>query len=107
MTTVNQVFRIIKGSRGPALKIQVSKDISSATSKVFTMVSVKDGTIKVSQKAAAFITDGTDGGIQYSWAADDVDTVGDYYGWFEITLNSKIEKYPTDGWLAVKVIDPS
>jgi len=76
-------------------------DLSDA-SVDFIMYDLVTGTEKVN--ADATIVTATSGLVQYSWAAGDTDTVGTYYGEFEITYaDSTTLTCPNDEHIVVKV----
>jgi len=54
--------------------------------------------------AAATITDAANGVVVYTWAAGDTDTVGWYWGEFEVTYSdTTVETFPNSGYISVKV----
>jgi len=52
----------------------------------FRMRAAKSSTLKVD--AAATIVTATEGKVRYDWGAADVDTAGEFYSWWRITLPS-------------------
>jgi hypothetical protein len=64
----------------------------------FRMISAA-GTIKVNDQAATIVTRGTaltgaPAEVRYDWAAADVDTAGEYVGWFIRTDGGLTEHFP-------------
>jgi hypothetical protein len=56
--------------------------------------------------AASFVTDGSDGAVEYEWQAGDLDTPGDYLGEFVITFGGgDVQTVPNDDYIRVKVVD--
>lgn len=65
----------------------------------FRMVSVFAGTVKVNDQPATIVSLGslvtnTPAEVRYDWAAADVDTAGEYAGWFTRTLAGETEHFP-------------
>lgn len=83
------------GDLAPPIEQTITSDgepvnISSASAKKFKMRLVGSSTLKVNADAA-FITDGSDGGLRYVWTGTDTDTAGDYLCWWEVTISSKVQ----------------
>lgn len=87
MEPAEPTFTIKQNDRRKYLKV-TAYDSTGAVIDLTGMTAVfnmwfKDGhTIKVS-RAAVDITDPTNGEMEYRWAADDTDTVGEFEGEFE------------------------
>jgi hypothetical protein len=64
-------------------------------SVVFHMVK-QDGTVKVNSQAASIVSAAA-GTVSYAPTANDVDTAGEYFGWFIITESGKTDHFPHDG----------
>jgi BppU N-terminal domain len=85
------------GNRSPSLTYTftvdgIPFDLTGATVK-FKMRAERTSTLKVN--TAAVIVSPTAGTVRYDWAAIDVDTPGDFIGWWEVTLPSaKIQESP-------------
>ena len=65
-------------------------DVSTAT-VTFNMRPVGSSTQTVDGGTTGYLTDGTDGGVYYNWAAGDVDTAGTFLVWWEVTVSSKVQ----------------
>lgn len=79
-----------KGNRSPSvtdtIKVDdVAFDLTGSTVK-FRMRLETSSTLKVD--AAATVVNPSAGTVRYDWVAADVDTVGDYVGWWQVTLPS-------------------
>ena len=70
----------------------------STSSFQFRMISKSTGAVKVNN-ATAIIEDADNGAVRYDWAAADVDTAGEYWGWFiQIeTASGRKARFPVDG----------
>jgi hypothetical protein len=94
-----------KGARSPSLsdtlKVDnVAFDLTGSTVK-FKMRLESSATLKVD--TAATIVAPTAGTVRYDWAAIDVDTGGDYLGWWEVTLpGGKLQDTPR---FSIRVLD--
>ena len=62
----------------------------------FYLADIATGTIKVNGAAAAIVTAAT-GQVRYDWTAPDIDTVGEYWGWFVRTTAGKKAHHPGQG----------
>jgi hypothetical protein len=78
-------------------------DLTAATSAEFHMVPVGSSTAKVD--AAAVISIPSAGEVQYVWQGTDTDTIGDYYGEFEVLWATKTETFPNDGHLIIRIVE--
>lgn len=91
-------LRIAKDTRSPSLTDTltvdgVAFDLTGSTVK-FKMRAVGSATLKV-DTAAVVVTPDTAGTVRYDWAAADVDTAGDYLGWWQVTLpGGKTQDHP-------------
>lgn len=84
---------IVKGDRQPSITATLVNcgDLSGATAR-FIMID-QAGTIKVD--ASAVIADADAKKVRYDWGENDTDTVGVYYGEFEITYaDGKKQTFP-------------
>lgn len=79
-------------------------DLTGAQSVKFTMASVP-GKPKVSAANAAVVGDATEGTVEYTWQAADMDRAGDYSGYFLAVLaNGDVVSYPPkDDYILVRV----
>lgn len=78
-------------------------DLTDATVK-FRMVDAS-GAVVVSAGTVS-ITNALAGEVSYSWAAGDVDTVGEYRGEFSATLfGGGKAHFPNDGYIDIRIID--
>lgn len=81
------------GNRSPSITETitidgVAFDLSSSTVK-FKARAAGSSTLKVD--TAATIVSALAGTVRYDWAAADVDTAGDYLGWWEVTTGGKVQ----------------
>ncbi len=67
----------------------VAVDLSSSTVK-FKMRAIGESTLTV-DASATIASPATAGNVSYAWAAADVDTAGEYLGWWEVTTGGKIQ----------------
>ncbi|MBX9790183.1 MAG: phage baseplate upper protein [Pirellulales bacterium] len=75
-------------------------DLTGST-VAFRMVNAA-GTVKINN-AAAVIESAATGEVRYDWAAGDVDTAGEFWGWFIRTQGGKTEHYPSGASFAVLI----
>ena len=76
--------------------------VLAATDTVaFRMILISDGSVKVANQAATVVSVGsaatkTPAQVRYDWAAADVDTAGEYAGWFiRTSLAGTTEHFPS------------
>lgn len=90
-------IQIWKGNRLPALAATITVDGSAfdltGSTVTFSMRPVHSGTLKVNG-ATATITTAASGMVGYSWQSTDVDTVGDYVGWWTYNSGGKSQDTP-------------
>lgn len=77
------------GNRSPSLTDTITVDgdafnLTGATVK-FRMRLESSSTLKVDANASV-VGDATNGNVRYDWQAADVDTAGEYVGWWRVTL---------------------
>ena len=74
---------------------------------VWSMRGKSDRVLKVDQKSASIVNSpGTDGKVEYTWAAADVDLSGEFEGEWQVTFSGgKIQTYPNDRHAQVRVVD--
>lgn len=82
--------RIFKDTTAPSLTDSITVngaafDLTTSTVK-FRMRAVGSSTLKVD--AAATVVTAASGDVRYDWVSADVDTAGDYLGWWRVTLPS-------------------
>jgi hypothetical protein len=81
-----------------------AKDLTTASGVDFHMKDPTSDVAKVDKSAA--IDDAANGEVSYSWAAEDVDTTGEFESEFELTWDDgDTETFPKDGYLDVKILD--
>ncbi len=80
----------------------VPVNLSGATI-TFRMISRADGSVKIAN-AAAIIENAAEGRVRYEWAANDVNTAGDYWAWFIRSNGSTVERYPTGFQLLIHMV---
>ena len=102
------IFRIKKDDTLPYLAIQIKDSAGAAynltnCSVEFHMSSTIGGATKVN--AAAVVTLAASGHVEYRWAVGDTDTVGLYYGEFQVTTpGGAIFTVPVKNNLTIDVI---
>lgn len=107
--------RHAKGARQPSLYGQILSDglpvnLAGAT-VTFYMRPIGSSTPKVNGAAAVIDTPST-GSVHYAWAAADVDTAGNYLGWWRVTTAGQYEDTPefliivTDHVLTTAYVSP-
>ncbi len=75
-------------------------DLDSATVKFYMQTESGD----LTANGAATIIESSNGIVQYSWETGDTENEGVHYAEFEVTYSSgKIETFPSDGYIKVKV----
>lgn len=95
-----------QNDRLPPLEVTIKKtdgtalDLTGATAK---LIMVNEATDKVKIAAAATVKDATNGVVEYSWAAGDTNTVGDYRAEIELTLGGLTRTAPSVGYIPVKI----
>lgn len=86
------------GKRQPPLESTIQTDSSAdalpaGATVTFSMRAVGSSTLKVSAAAATVVSEPLNQ-VRYDWAAADVDTAGDYLGWFTVTISGQTEDTP-------------
>jgi len=80
-------------------------DLTDATATFTMVLADNDRTVKVDE-AEAEVYEATNGEVRYNFVASDVDTVGEYYGFFEITYSGgKKQTVPADDSLKIIIGD--
>ena len=102
-------FNIKQGNRLPTLRVQcldgdgVPVDLATAVAQTFSMRHSDTSVVKVTAGACTIIST-TDGIVDYAWAANDVDTAGDYEGEVTVTFGaSKASTFPGQGRIGVHI----
>ncbi len=82
-------------------------DLTDATEVNFIMQAQDSDTPKINTKGntPAQIVNPTNGQVRYSWIGTDTDTVGSYYGEFEVDWSPKLQTFPNTGFIVIKIID--
>lgn len=102
-------FYLKKGDRLPKLRSTlvdgdgVAINLTGAT-VAFRMRPRTGGALKVN--AAAAIVTAASGIVEYSWAAADVDTAGDFDGEFAVTLAGLVQTVPASGFVLITIAAP-
>ncbi len=73
--------------------------LGAAETVAFRMVKISDSSVKVNNQVAVIVSRGatatlTPAQVRYDWAAGDVDTAGEYAGWFIRTSAGATEHFP-------------
>ena len=92
-TLISLSARLLDGTRTPI-------DLSTDT-VVFRMVPAIGGTPKI-DGATAVIEDAAAGLVRYDWSSADVDTAGQFYGWFIRTRGDLVEHFPIGRLLRIE-----
>lgn len=69
----------------------------------FRMRNHGNGHIAVAGAAAEVVGDATDGNVRYVWQAGDTDQPGEYRAEWIVTIDSKQQTVPNDGWVPVVI----
>ena len=104
---MSETFYIKQNDTSPALRYALIPTVNlTGASVVFNMRPRGSTTVKVSRQTATVVAPATSGIVEYSWAAADTDTMGDYEAEFEITYSdATVETFPNASYIAVKVTD--
>jgi hypothetical protein len=84
------------GNRNPSITETITKDdgtvvdLTSAT-VTFSMRALRSSTLKVAAAAATIVGSPTLGTVRYDWAANDVNTAGQYLVWWTVTIGGKTQ----------------
>ena len=102
-------FKIKKSDTRPPLNVQLlynngsAVDLSSST-VYFNMGALIDRSAYTS--GACVITGSTTGNCNYNWSTSDTDTVGDYWGEFEVNWgNGSIMTLPNNDNLKIQIYE--
>lgn len=107
MSSTN-IHTIKQGDTAPAVEGTVYErdgvTIQDLTGATVTFSMSKNGSVKINN-AVASVANAPAGLVQYSWAASDTDTPGDYDGEFRITFASGlIERVPNNKNLVIRIV---
>lgn len=99
-----------KGDRRPYLSVTIKDrdtdtvvNLTGLTVKFYMVTADTTRTIKVNGTSCT-VTDATNGVVEYRWAANDTNTVQQYYGWFQITYgDSTLASVPPDDSLIIDI----
>ncbi len=104
MSSVIETFTIKRGDTSPTLQYELSPTPNLTGATVVLNMKTTSGTATITRAAVDVVGDATDGIVEYEWISADTDTVGVYNAEFEVTYsNGKIETFPNDGYIRVKV----
>lgn len=104
METVDLVRNCrLKPIRAELFSNGVARNLTTST-VTFRMVSRNDPTTVKIAAGACVIEDAANGVVRYDPSAADVDTSGDYYGWFIETQNGKSDRWPKDTELLIRIL---
>jgi len=84
-------IKIVQNDTLPVLNATITQDgapvdLTGAAVK-FYMINAETEAVKINGASCSIIS-AEDGQVRYSWAGTDTDTVGDYWGEFEVTFPS-------------------
>lgn len=86
-----------KSNRNPSLTDTIEVDGAAfdltGSTVTFSMRLESSDTLKVSAQSATVVSAAA-GTVRYDWAAGDVDTAGDYVGWWTVTTSGKTQDTP-------------
>jgi len=87
-----------------AESIVLDCSVAEVSGVTFTM-KVQGGAVKIDTADADLTTDGTDGKVEYHWAAGDTDTTGLYDAEFEVTfVGGGTQTFPHDSNLLIEIV---
>jgi len=108
-------FRIRENDTRPTLSVTLVSDADgiphnlTGATVVFSMSSIIGGTPKISE-AAVTVVSAINGQVRYDWQAIDTDTLGTFYGEFEVTFaDGTILTFPekdsngTGGYIEIEI----
>lgn len=103
-----ETVQLVRGCRLKPIRAELfangaPRDLSASTF-TFRMVSATDVTAVKVAAGACVIEDAVGGVVRYDPAAADVDTAGEYYGWFVEMQNSKTDRWPKDTELLIRIL---
>jgi len=117
MAVEDQTVIIKKGDTRPILTLTLYTRNSAGVKTVadlsaggvaakFTMTLIGSSTPKLSLKTMSIVNPGTSGVVQYTWAAADTDTAGEYRAEVQVTYaTGVIETFPNRGFFRVIVTE--
>lgn len=85
----------------------LTTSVSTGTPVVFIMRDRRDPTNIVIDRQPATVVSATASvvTVRYDWASGDTDTIGEYWGEFELNVGGEPLTAPTDGYILVRIGD--
>jgi hypothetical protein len=99
-------FHIIQDALLPSLEVQCFDasgvfQLGGASAPKFYLS--RPGNAAKINGTAATIVNAAEGTLRYDFTGTDTSLIGDWYGQFEVTINSKVCRIPSDGYISVHI----
>lgn len=98
-------FQLYLSDRSPSIQdvFTINDQVVDVSAKTvtFSMRARGSSTLKIDHATVVKPNGGSDGVVRYDWAAIDVDTVGEYLAWWEVTLAAGVRQSKDAGQVNV------
>lgn len=94
-----RIHRISKGATLPTIRVRLldgSTAVDFTSGTLTFRMDAEDGTNKVPDKSAVLVGPATDGTIEYTFAAADVDTEGRFFAQFKVVISGVSHLIPNN-----------